>query len=75
MRDAGRLLAMGLIAGTVLSLLAARAASKFLFGVTPSDPVTLAVAALGLAGVATLASYLPAARAAGLEPTVALRED
>jgi ABC-type lipoprotein release transport system permease subunit len=46
-----------------------------LFGLQPGDPATLAMAALLLAGVAMLASYLPALRASRLEPTEALREE
>jgi len=75
MREAGLLLAAGLVVGGVLAVLAARTASALLFGLQPGDPVTLVTSAVGLAGVAMLASYLPALRAARLEPTEALREE
>jgi predicted permease len=75
MRDAGRLLAAGVIVGLVLALIAARAAGSLLFGLTPGDPATLAAAVSGLCAVGALASYLPARRASRLEPTVVLREE
>jgi putative ABC transport system permease protein len=61
-------LAIGVPAALLLSLTAAR-----LFAVTSADPLTLAGVAVLLAGVATLASYLPARRAARIEPLQALR--
>ncbi len=75
MREAGLLLAIGIAAGLVMAVLAARAAAALLFGLQPSDPSTLAMAAAGLAAVAMLASYVPAFRASRLEPTQALREE
>jgi ABC-type antimicrobial peptide transport system permease subunit len=59
--------------GIVGSLLLTRAISAYLFGVSPMDPVTYAAVALGLTGVALLASYLPARRASHVDPMVALR--
>ena len=61
-------LAIGVSAAVLLSLTAAR-----LFSVASADPLTLAGVAVLLAGVATLASYLPARRAARIEPLQALR--
>jgi predicted permease len=75
LREAGWLLGIGLTAGIALALGAARAASGMLFGLEPNDPATLLMAAAGLAAVAIVASYLPARRAANLDPTVALREE
>jgi ABC-type antimicrobial peptide transport system permease subunit len=46
-----------------------------LFGVAPLDPVTFVTAAAVLGGVALLASYLPARRAARVDPVVALAEE
>jgi predicted permease len=74
-REAGLLLGAGLLIGSVLAVLATRAADAFLFGLTPRDPVTFAMAAGSLAAVTLLASWLPARRASRLTPTVALREE
>jgi putative ABC transport system permease protein len=71
---AARLLAAGLALGAVLSLAAGSAASALLFGLKPRDPETLAMAIAVLAVVALAASYLPARRAAALDPIASLRE-
>jgi putative ABC transport system permease protein len=75
MGEAGRLLAIGLVAGAALALAAGGAARALLYGLTPADPATLVAAAAALASVAALASFLPARRAAGLDPTRALRDE
>jgi ABC-type antimicrobial peptide transport system permease subunit len=74
LREAGLLLGAGLVAGVGLSLALAATAQAMLFGLKPRDPVTLIGAVALLAVVAAAASYLPARRAAGLDPMVALRE-
>jgi putative ABC transport system permease protein len=75
LREALLLLVLGLAAGTALALAAARTASSMLFGLKPYDPATLAFAITSLALVAIVASYIPARRAAGVDPMVALREE
>ena len=75
MREAATLLAAGLVVGGIAAIGAARWAGALLFGLRPSDPATLAMAAGTLAAVAALASYVPAHRASRLEPTIALREE
>ena len=75
LREAGILLGIGIAAGTALSLLAAKTASSLLFGLKPSDPLTLAAAIAALAAVTVAASFLPAQRAARLDPMVALRDE
>jgi predicted permease len=75
LREAGTLLGVGLAVGTGLALLAGSAARALLFGLTPSDPLTLGIAVVSLAGVAAAASFLPAHRAATMDPMQALRED
>jgi ABC-type antimicrobial peptide transport system permease subunit len=71
--DALRLAAVALVVGVPLSLAIGHALRAFLFGVTPTDPTALAGACLVLTIVTLLASYLPARRAAAVDPVVALR--
>ena len=59
--------------GVAGALAATQALSKMLFGVSATDPLTYAAVAVVLGGVAVLASYLPARRAAAIDPMVALR--
>jgi predicted lysophospholipase L1 biosynthesis ABC-type transport system permease subunit len=73
--EAGKLLLIGRAVGTVLAIAAAKTASAMLFGLKPNDPATIAMAEEALAAVALAASYLPAQRAASLEPMAALREE
>ena len=73
MRDAGWRLAVGAAIGTTLSLIAGRSASSMLFGLKPYDPATLLLAVGVLAAIAALASWIPARRAAKLDPMAALR--
>jgi putative ABC transport system permease protein len=75
LREAATLVGIGLVVGVGASLAAAQAAKALLFGLTPNDPATLVMAALGLGAVALVASYVPARRASRLEPTIALREE
>jgi putative ABC transport system permease protein len=75
LRKAATLLVAGLALGAGLSLAAASAASALLFGLKPRDPVTLAIAAAVLAAVALGASYLPARRAAALDPIASLKNE
>jgi ABC-type antimicrobial peptide transport system permease subunit len=75
LRDAARLVVAGVAIGTVASLLTMRAAASLLFGLKSYDPVTLSLAAVLLAGIAALASFLPARRVAKLDPMIALRDE
>ncbi|HEY1525796.1 MAG TPA: ABC transporter permease [Candidatus Angelobacter sp.] len=67
------LVGAGLVAGMVLTFLAARGIGSLLVGVTPSDPVTLISVAVLLAAVGLVASYIPARRAMNIEPLRALK--
>jgi cell division protein FtsX len=75
MREACLLLGFGLAAGIGLSLWAGTAAATLLFGLKPHDVVSLTGAAALLALIALLASYIPAKRAAGADPMLALRSE
>jgi ABC-type antimicrobial peptide transport system permease subunit len=67
------LIGAGLLAGLVLTFVAARGIVSLLVGVSPSDPVTLISVALLLAAVGLVASYIPARRAMNIEPLRALK--
>jgi predicted permease len=75
LRESGMLLGAGVLVGAVLAVGAARIASALFFGVSPGDPLTFVKAAATLTLVAAVASYLPAERAARVDPTLALREE
>jgi putative ABC transport system permease protein len=66
---------VGAASGVVGSLAATRALRALLFGVTPLDPFSISAAPAVLVAVACLACYVPARRALGVDPMVALRED
>ena len=68
-----RLTMAGLALGAAAALAFARLLASLLYGVRSWDPVSYAAAALVLAGVAVLAAWVPARRAATVDPTIALR--
>jgi putative ABC transport system permease protein len=68
-----RPVAAGVVVAVPLALLAASWLRSLLFGVSPQDPQTITVACLALIIAAVLAAYLPARRAANLDPLNALR--
>jgi ABC-type antimicrobial peptide transport system permease subunit len=73
--EGGTLLLVGLAAGAVGALAASRLLRGLLFGVAPHDPTTLVAVALILGGVGVAACWLPALRAARVDPAVALRAE
>jgi ABC-type antimicrobial peptide transport system permease subunit len=73
LRQASLLAAGGILAGVVLAAFATRAMSAMLFGVAATDPLTYAAVAMALGATALLASYVPASRAARVDPAIALR--
>ncbi len=75
MRQALALAASGVIVGLGLTLAAGRLVASFLTGIRPDDPLMLAAAATLLLLTMTAAGYLPARRAAHVDPMVALRRE
>jgi len=73
LKDGVQMILAGVLFGVVVALGVTRLMVSMLFGVTPSDPATFAVVAFLLSGVALLACYVPARRAAKVDPMVALR--
>lgn len=71
--EGGMLLGLGLLLGVVGALLAMRAIRGLLFGVEPHDPVTLVAVSLTMLAVGIAACWIPAARAARIDPAEALR--
>jgi putative ABC transport system permease protein len=71
----GRLVLAGLAVGVPVSLAATQLLRSQLFGVTPADPVAYVAVAVVLSLVALVACYIPARRAAAVDPMVALREE
>ncbi len=73
LREVGILIAAGLAIGLILTVAASKTASSLLFGLQPRDPLTLALAFVGLAAIGLAASFVPAHRASRLDPMEALR--
>jgi predicted permease len=71
--NAARLTLLGLGVGVVSALLLSATATRLLYATSGADPAAVAAVVAILAGAATLASYLPARRAARIEPVQALR--
>lgn len=65
----------GAVIGAVAGGLLSTVVRSMLFGVSAGDPATIAYLAAGMVAVSLVASYLPARRAAGIDPVVALRVD
>ena len=70
-----RLVALGLLIGIAGALVASRVLSSFLYGVGAADPATYAAVGLVLAACAALACWIPARRAAAIDPMRALRSE
>jgi putative ABC transport system permease protein len=74
LRQGMTLVLTGLAIGVALALLVGHALSRFLYGVSGSDPLSLGGASLVLLVVALVACYLPARNASRVDPLVALRD-
>lgn len=75
LRESFRLTAIGLAIGFVLSLAVGTVMARFLYGITPTDPLTYIGVFTLLAASSLVACYLPARRAARVDPLVALRTE
>ncbi|HEY5567493.1 MAG TPA: ABC transporter permease [Gammaproteobacteria bacterium] len=75
LRGALLLAALGIVLGIAFAFGLTRLLSSFLFGVSPTDPATFAAVSAVLLLVTGLASYLPARRAASVDPVTALRTE
>jgi predicted permease len=75
LRETLTLTALGVGVGLPITFGVSRLIASMLFGISPNDPIALALAALALCGVSVAAAYLPARRAAAVDPMVALREE
>lgn len=73
-RDAIALAGIGTAVGACASLLLGRFARALLYGVSPTDPLSLGAAAAAMLVVAAAAAFVPARRAARVDPVVALRQ-
>jgi putative ABC transport system permease protein len=69
------LASIGLAIGLAVVLILARVHTSMLYGVSPTDPITFIAITFLLAAVALVACYIPARRAARVDPMVALREE
>jgi putative ABC transport system permease protein len=75
LRDVALILTIGTALGVGVSLVAGRLIKSLLFGLEASNPATLTLAAVVLCTSAIFAAYLPARRAAKMDPMTALREE
>ena len=75
MREVVTLGAAGLAIGVPVALAGSRLVESFLFGLTPTDPVTIVLAATILATCVVVAGYVPARRASRIDPATALRHE
>jgi putative ABC transport system permease protein len=66
---------IGVVVGLALALGASRLIESLLFGVSARDPLTYGAVAMALVAIASLASWIPAQRAASVDPASALRQD
>jgi ABC-type antimicrobial peptide transport system permease subunit len=75
LRESTWIAVLGVIAGVAVALALIRLVRSMLFGIQPWDPTTLAAGSLILLAVALGATWIPARRAAGVQPMEALRHE
>jgi ABC-type antimicrobial peptide transport system permease subunit len=74
-RETTHVILAGIAIGLPLALAATRLLSGFLYGLTATDPATVATATACLVAAAALSAYIPARRATRVDPLVALRAE
>jgi ABC-type antimicrobial peptide transport system permease subunit len=75
LRESLLLLAVGFAVGIPAAAFVSRFVSVMLFGLSPQDPATIVATVIGLTSATVAAAYLPARRAAALDPAVTLRDN
>jgi ABC-type antimicrobial peptide transport system permease subunit len=75
LRESTRVTLAGIIVGVSAALLLTRAVKSMLYGIQPNDPLTFSMGVVILIAVALAASWIPAGRAAGVQPMEALRHE
>jgi predicted permease len=75
LRESFLLFAIGLAIGIPLALMVTRSISSMLYGVAPHDPAAIALVAVVLAFTVAAAAFVPARRAASIDPNITLREE
>jgi putative ABC transport system permease protein len=73
LKEGGVLLAMGLVLGVAGAFFATRVMRGLLFGVAPHDPATFIGVAVMMAAIGMVACWIPALRAARIDPAIAMR--
>jgi ABC-type antimicrobial peptide transport system permease subunit len=74
-RSTMKLAAIGIVLGAIAAFATSRLIASLLFGTEPTDPITFLAMVLILGAIALLAGYIPARRASGINPMVALRNN
>ena len=74
-RQSASIIGIGLVVGLASALASGRLIAALLYGVTPTDPISIAAAATLLAGITLAAGLIPARRAARVDPMTALRDE
>jgi ABC-type antimicrobial peptide transport system permease subunit len=75
LRESTSMALIGIATGALAALLLTHAVKSMLYGIQPYDPVTLSTGILLLLTIALAASWIPARRAAGVQPMQALRHE
>jgi ABC-type antimicrobial peptide transport system permease subunit len=75
LRRAGVLTGIGTGVGVVMAVLMGRGIASLLFGVRPNDPMVFGAIVVSIGLIALMSSWIPARRAAGVDPMEALRDE